>query len=149
MDGAWEDFDRLIGIIAWNSYAHSSMPEGNVRVGNTTYSISATDGWRAYADMNWGSEILDEKGNTTALQYAWGWFKVGLPAGSLPGVPEISLAAGCGLDHQVCAHCVFVCECACVCVCLCFCAFVLVCACVARGRYFFVTLFPGSTGWKH
>ncbi len=101
MDGAWEDFDRAIGIIAWNSYAHSSMPEGYVRVGNITYSISAADGWRAYADMNWGAEFLDEKGNTTALQYAWGWFKVGLPFGTLPGLPEISLAAGDGLDHQV------------------------------------------------
>ncbi len=103
MDGAWEEVDRTLGAgeIAWNTYAHASMPEGWVRVGNESYSIAAADGWRAYADMNWGAQFLDDNGNASALKYAWGWFKAGVPAGAVPGVPELSIIAGDGLDHQV------------------------------------------------
>jgi hypothetical protein len=106
--------DRLTGVIQWNTYAHSSLVEGRISVGDQDYDFSKDCAHhRAYADMNWGwdfpeapsSSQLAAAANLQPLNhrshldfnYSWGWFYAGRPASSTE--PEISVIAGCGFSY--------------------------------------------------
>jgi hypothetical protein len=106
--------DRITGVIQWNTYAHSSLVEGSISVGDQQYTFSKDSAThRAYADMNWGWDFpeaptLPKHAAASDLQlldrhehldfnYSWGWFYAGRPAS--PSEPEISVIAGCGFSY--------------------------------------------------
>lgn len=106
--------DRLTGVIQWNTYAHSSLVEGRVSVGDRDYTFSKDSAYhRAYADMNWGWDFPEAPTSAKHadgvdvqplnhqarldFNYSWGWFYAGRPAS--PSEPEISVIAGCGFSY--------------------------------------------------
>lgn len=106
--------DRITGVIQWNTYAHSSLVEGRVSVGDRDYTFSKNSAYhRAYADMNWGWDFPEAPTSVRRagvddvqplnhharldFNYSWGWFYAGRPAS--PTEPEISVIAGCGFSY--------------------------------------------------
>ncbi len=105
--------DRVTGVIQWNTYAHSSLVEGSISVGDQEYSFSKDSAsHRAYADMNWGWDFPEAPGSSRPaaadmqplshqshldFNYSWGWFYAGRAATS--NQPEISIIAGCGFSY--------------------------------------------------
>lgn len=64
--------------------------------------LNGSSRYRAYADMNWGSDFPSpppnvKEGSPEALDFAWGWYYAGQPA--TENSPEISIIGGVGLCY--------------------------------------------------
>lgn len=90
-------------IISWNTYAHTATVEGWIEVDGERYFFNKDSvyydqltkverpKYRAYGDMNWGSNFPEGK---PEVEFFWGWYYVGLP--NTDCQREIGIIAGIG-----------------------------------------------------
>lgn len=83
------------GLTMWNTYAHTAEVEGTVRVGSREYELGRSPRFRAYCDMNWGSEFLH---GTPSRAFPWGWYYAGRPMGG--DGDEVAIIAGTGRSED-------------------------------------------------
>eukprot|EP00026_Physarum_polycephalum_P012283 Phypoly_transcript_12576.p1 GENE.Phypoly_transcript_12576~~Phypoly_transcript_12576.p1 ORF type:complete len:357 (+),score=43.23 Phypoly_transcript_12576:62-1072(+) len=67
------------GEINWNPYAHNSLVEGYLSVGENITYYTHSKRFRAYGDMNWGNKFPSGGDIKTAEQFPWGWYTVNVP----------------------------------------------------------------------
>jgi hypothetical protein len=76
------------GEIAWNTYTHNSLVEGQLTVGSEVYTYNHSSQFRAYGDMNWGEKFPAGNDVKDAIDYPWGWYTVSVPNEN----PELDIA---------------------------------------------------------
>jgi hypothetical protein len=87
-----ESQNKESGIISWNTYAHDAEVQGTITIGETTYTISRNQNFRAYCDGNWGRDFPT---GDPAIDHAWGWYYAGKPNATPSN--DFSIIAGTGL----------------------------------------------------
>lgn len=68
------------GEISWNPYAHNSLVDGKIVVGNDTFPFIHSPQYRGYGDMNWGERFPAGDSVNDGFDFPWGWFTAYAPA---------------------------------------------------------------------